>query len=418
MRFSSGYKNNQYNNYSVLLIAKFIHMILLIILICTELLTIVVFRQHYKSSSKARYYVAAIINSILSIYMWMLFIKVSSFKGNFDEPDHIWLMMNLTGTLCAVMAPRIILDILHFTGKLIRIRKKGHIRSLTNAGIIIWISIFTIVVLGTIVGKFNFKTEDITVKVPGLNKNLEGLTIVQLSDMHLAAFYRNRGKLIKVIDKVNSYKPDILINSGDFVNYGWREFDGMDTILAKAHGKLGNFAVIGNHDIGTYDPELDQAGRDSNLAEVNKLVRASGYLVLNDENTIINDDEAKIAIIGVITRGRHPHMIHGDLGRAIKGTDSADFRILITHDPNHWAEAVTGKTKIELTLSGHTHGMQMGIMTKRFKWSPSQYFYPRWSGLYKERNQFLYVNRGLGVLAIPFRIWMPPEITIIRLVGD
>ena len=393
-------------------------MLLLIILICTELLTIIVFRQHYKSSSKARYYVTAIINSILSIYLWMLFIKVSSFKGKFDDPGHIWLMMNLTGTVCAVMVPRIILDLLHFTGKLIRIRKKGHIRSLTNAGIIIWITIFTIIVLGTTVGRVNFKTEEITIKVQGLNKNLEGLTIVQLSDMHLAAFHRNKSDLIKVINKVNTYKPDILINSGDFVNYGWREFDGMDTILSRAKSRLGNYAVIGNHDIGTYDPDLDQAGRDSNLKIINMLVKASGYKVLNDEDTIINAGGAKIAIIGVITKGRHPHMIHGNLDKARSGSDSADFRILISHDPNHWAEAVTGKTNIELTLSGHTHGMQMGIMTKVFKWSPSQYFYPRWSGLYKEGNQFLYVNRGLGVLAVPFRLWMPPEITVIRLVTN
>lgn len=393
-------------------------MILLILLICTELLTIIVFRQHYKSTSKAKYYIAAIINSVLSIYIWMLFIKVSSFKGPFDDPDHIWLMLNLNGAVCAILCPRVILDLLHFTGKLLKKGKKGHIRLLTNAGIIIWALVFSIVVLGTTVGRFNFKTEEVAIKIPGLNKDLEGLTIVQLSDMHLATFYHNRGELIKVIDKVNSYKPDILINSGDFVNYGWREFDGMDTILAKAKSRLGNFAVIGNHDIGTYDPELNQAGRDTNLLLVNKMVKASGYKVLNDENIIINAGEARIALIGVITKGRHPHMIHGDLTKAIKGSDSADFRILMSHDPNHWAESVTGKTKIELTFSGHTHGMQMGIMTKKFRWSPSQYFYPRWSGLYKTGDQFLYVNRGLGVLAVPLRIWMPPEITIIRLIGN
>jgi predicted MPP superfamily phosphohydrolase len=393
-------------------------MVLLIFLIITEILTIIVFRQHYKSSSKAKFYTAAIINSILSIYLWMLFIRVSSFKGKFDDPVNIWLLMNLTATYCAILGPRLLLDMLHFTGKIIRIRKGGHIRSLTNAGIIIWVVILLIVVLGTTSGRRNYKTDLVKVKVQGLNKNLEGLTIVQLSDIHLAGFHRNKSDLIKIMDKVNSYKPDILINSGDFVNSGWREFDGMDTILFRAKGKLGSFAVIGNHDIGTYNPELDQAGRDSNLLLMNKLVKASGFKVLNDEDTIINAGSAKIAIIGVITRGRHPHMIHGDLNKAIVGSDSADFRILISHDPNHWEKAVKGKTNIELTLSGHTHGMQLGIMTKGFKWSPSQYFYPRWSGLYSEGNQFLYVNRGLGVLAIPFRIWMPPEITIIRLTGN
>lgn len=390
---------------------------LLIILICSELLTIFVFRQHFKGSSKAKYFTASIINSILSIYMWILFITVTSYKGNFDNPGHIWLLMNLTGTYCAILAPRVLLDILHFTGKLIRIRKGGHIRSLTNAGLIIWFFLFTIIVSGSTIGKYNFKTDEIIVKVPGLNKNLEGLTIVQLSDIHLPGFYHHKGELIKVMEKVNSYKPDILINSGDFVNYGWQEFDRSDTILSIAKGRLGNFAVIGNHDIGTYNPDFDAAGRDTNLVRMNELVKASGYKVLNDENTYINVGEARIAIIGVITRGRHPHMIHGDLIKAKEGTDSADFRILIIHDPNQWEKDVKGKTKIELTFAGHTHGMQVGILTKGFKWSPVQHSYPRWNGLYSVGNQFLYVNRGLGVVAIPFRIWMPPEISVIKLVS-
>jgi predicted MPP superfamily phosphohydrolase len=113
--------------------------------------------------------------------------------------------------------------------------------------------------------------------------------------------------------------------------------------------------------------------------------------------------------------GRHPYITYGDLGKAITGLDSVDLKILLSHDPNHWEKAVVGKTDIDITLSGHTHGMQMGILTKHFKWSPSKYFYPHWNGLFLEGNQSQYVNRGLGVLSIPFRIWMPPEITIITL---
>jgi len=392
-------------------------MLILILLVVTELLTILVFREHIKGISKPWYYISIVINSMLSIYLWILYIGVSSYKGYFDDPDHIWLMMNLTGTYCAILIPRVILNILHFTGRLIKIRIGGHIRFLTNAGIIIWVVMFSIVVLGSTRGKFNFKTEEVIVKVPGLNKNLEGLTIVQLSDIHLPGFNRNKGALVKVMERVNSYKPDILINSGDFVDYGWREFGRSDTILSKANGRLGNFAVNGNHDIGTYNPDFNEADRDTNLIRMNELIEASGYRVLNDENTIINIGDARVAIIGIITKGRHPKMIHGDLDKAMAGTDSADFRILISHDPNHWDLAVNGKTNIELTFAGHTHGMQMGILTKGFKWSPSQYFYPRWNGLYSEGNQFLYVNRGLGVLGVPFRIGMPPEITVIRLRG-
>jgi uncharacterized protein len=390
-------------------------MLILAILIISELLTTVVFRQHYKGTSKAKYYVSVIINSILSIYMWILYIRVSSYKDNFDDPGHVWLLMNLTGTFCAILAPRVILDILHFTGKLLNSRKGQHIRSLTNSGLIIWIVIFSIIVLSSTIGRFNFKTEEIVVRVPGLNRNLDGLTIVQLSDIHLASFHRHKRELLNVMKKVDSLKPDIIINSGDFVSYGWKEFDRCDTILSVAKGRLGNYAVLGNHDIGTYDPDYDEAGRDTNIVRMNELIAASGYKVLNDENTFLDIGDAKIAFIGVITRGRHPNMIHGDLTKAMTGTDSASFRILISHDPNHWEKAVRGKTNIDLTFSGHTHGMQIGILTRGFKWSPSEYFYPRWNGLYSDKNQFLYVNRGLGLLAIPFRIWMPPEITVIKL---
>lgn len=393
-------------------------MTLLIILIISEFLTFLVFRQHYKGISKTKYYLSTMINAIASIFMWIIYVEVASFRGKFDEPGHIWLMMALNGTFSAILFPRVVLDLLHFTGKLIRIRKTGHIRALTNAGIFIWIILFAIIVSGTQTGKFDFRTEEVVIKVDGLNKDLEGLTIVQLSDIHISCFHRNKAVLESVMDKVNSYKPDILINTGDFVNYGSGEFGKNDTILSKAGGRLGNFAVLGNHDIGTYYPGYTAADRDSNTARMVELITLSGFKVLNDENIIINSGRARIGIAGVITRGRHPHMVHSNLANAISGMDSVDFKILLSHDPNQWEKDVVGKTDITLTFSGHTHGMQIGIITKRFQWSPSQYYYPNWAGLYNSGKQFLYVNRGLGVLGIPFRIGMPPEITVVKLTGN
>jgi hypothetical protein len=392
-------------------------MILLLILIISEFLTIFVFRHHYKGFSRTKYYISTLINTVLSIYMWILYLEVSSYKGNFDNPGHIWLMMNLTGTFCAVLFPRVLLDILHFTGKIIRVKRGGHSRSLTNTGILIWIVIFSIISLSTI-RRFNYTTEKITLKVEGLKKDLNGLTIVQLSDLHLSGFYRHKGTLKDIMEEVNNLKPDLLINSGDFVNYGWREFDQSDTILSLTKSRLGNFAVLGNHDIGTYYPGYKAADIDTNIKRMVELITASGYRVLNDENIIINAGEARIGIAGVISRGKHANLIHGDLKEAIAGLDSADFTILISHDPNQWEKDVLGKTDIDLTFSGHTHGMQMGILTKWFKWSPAEYLYNRWNGLYSSGKQYLYVNRGLGVSTIPFRIWMPPEITVIRLSGS
>jgi hypothetical protein len=388
---------------------------LLIILIIIEFLTMMVLREHFYHHSTAKYFLSIIIQIILSLAVWITFIEMDSFRSFYDSPRHVWLMMNMTALIVAVVIPRFILIILHYTGKLLRLKKGDHIRLLTNTGLTIMTVILIIIGLSTFHERFNFKTEEITIKIKDLNSDLDGLKLVQISDLHLPGFYNHRQVLQKVIYDINIIKPDLLLNTGDFIDFGWREFDRFDTILIKAKSRYGNFAILGNHDIGTYDPFFTEADRENNILIMNNQIKSAGYQVLNDENKIINIGKARIALIGIVTKGRHPHMIHGDLKKAISGLDSVDLKILLSHDPNQWAEDVTGKTDIDLTLSGHTHGMQMGIITKKFRWSPSKYFYPHWNGLYTDGNQYQYVNRGLGVLAIPFRIWMPPEITVITI---
>ena len=383
------------------------------ILIVIEILMFVVLRQHFYNKSKAKYYISIIIHVILSIWLWIIYFETTFYNSFYDNPKHVWLMMNLTAIMIAVVFPRAIIIILHFTGKLINLKNGFHLRWLTNSGLVLMLVIFSTIAVSSLWGRFNFKTEYIIINIKGLNKDLDGLKIVQLSDMHLTSFYRHKKQLQRVITEVNQLNPDLLINTGDFISYGWREFERYDTILSKAKSRYGNFAILGNHDVGTYDPYFTEADKNNNILIMDSLIRTSGYQVLNDEFKIVNIGKARVALIGVVTGGRHPHMVHGNLDKAMAGLDSVDLKILLSHDPNHWAEAVTGKTDIDITLSGHTHGMQMGIITKKFRWSPAKYFYPHWNGLYTSGRQYQYVNRGLGVLAIPFRIWMPPEITVI-----
>jgi uncharacterized protein len=391
-------------------------MVLILVLIATEIFATEVLRQHFYSKARTSYYISSLIHVILSLWLWMLFFRIRIFDGFYDDPGHIWMLMALNGSLAAITFPRVILIVFHFSGKLIKIRTGGHIRWLTNTGLVAMVLIFLVITLSALRGRFNFKTENITIAVKDLHKDLEGLRIVQLSDMHLATFNHHKAKLQMVMDRVNSYKPDLILNTGDFVTFGWREFDSNDTILSKAHSKYGNYAVLGNHDFGIYHPFFTEADRHNNVLILKNLINKSGYQLLNDEFSKIKIGDASVALIGIHTKGRHPDIIHGDIQKTIEGLDSADIKILLSHDPNHWEESVKEKTDIDLTLSGHTHGMQMGIITKRFRWSPSKYFYPHWNGLFNEEEQFHYVNRGLGVLAIPFRIWMPPEITVITLV--
>jgi predicted MPP superfamily phosphohydrolase len=386
---------------------------LMAILIVIEILMFVVLRQHFYNKSKAKYYISIIIHVILSIWLWIIYFETTFYNSFYDNPKHVWLMMNLTAIMIAVVFPRAIIIILHFTGKLINLKNGFHLRWLTNSGLVLMLVIFSTIAVSSLWGRFNFKTEYIIINIKGLNKDLDGLKIVQLSDMHLTSFYRHKKQLQRVITEVNQLNPDLLVNTGDFISYGWREFERYDTILSKAKSRYGNFAILGNHDVGTYDPYFTEADKNNNILIMDSLIKTSGYQVLNDEFKIVNIGKARVALIGVVTGGRHPHMVHGNLDKAMAGLDSVDLKILLSHDPNHWAEAVTGKTDIDITLSGHTHGMQMGIITKKFRWSPAKYFYPHWNGLYTSGRQYQYVNRGLGVLAIPFRIWMPPEITVI-----
>ena len=395
--------------------AKFKSMILLLLLAATELLVPAALRQHFYHRSKAVYYILFIAHILLSFWLWILIITVTDDRDFFDSPGHVWSTMMLAGMITGVIIPRLILIILHFTGRLIRYRSGGHINWLTNTGLAVSVVIFLIIASGTLLGRFNFKTDTVEIRIKDLHPGLDGLKIVQLSDLHLAGFHHHRDLVAEQMTVVNSLEPDLLVNTGDFVTFGWREFNNFDTVLSKAKGKFGNFAVLGNHDFGTYHPDYTQADKSNNVLRINQFVESSGYQVLNDEHKVLTVNGARIGIIGITTLGRHPDIVHGDLDKAIMDLDSVDLRILLSHDPNHWELAVAGKTDIDITLSGHTHGMQMGIYTKKIKWSPSKYFYPHWSGLYTNGSQYHYVNRGLGVLAIPFRLWMPPEITLITL---
>lgn len=391
-------------------------LILLFILLLSEGLSLIVLKQHLFNFSRSAYYISLVIHFILSIWLWIVFVAVSRYPGFFDSPDNVWNKMALTGLICGLVIPRIFYIILHYSGKLARIKTGGHVRWLTDTGLIMAGIIFIVTTTGTLRGKFNYKYENVSVNIRGLHKDLEGFRIVQISDLHLSGFYHHAKSLESVMKRINELHPDLLINTGDFVTFGWRELGRNDTILSKAAGRFGSLAILGNHDAGTYNPYFTEADKRNNALLIRDFINSCGFHLLENENTILDVGSAKLAVIGVTTKGRHPNILHGDIDTAMTGLDSSDFRILLTHDPNHWLEKVAGKRNdINLTLSGHTHGMQMGIMTRRIRWSPSKYFYPDWNGLYVNGEEYHYVNRGLGVLAIPFRIWMPPEISVITL---
>ncbi len=393
-------------------------MVLFIILAITEILTLAVIKQYLYERSWLSYYFAITIHAVLSIWIWTLWFQTVSFRGMPDDPAHVWSVMSLRGMLLAVVIPRILIIIFHYSGRLSLRPSGAYSRKLTTAGFAVSSVIMLVFAGSALIGRFNVRTENHTIAIEGLHPDLEGLRIVHISDLHLPCFYHHHGKLAEIMQKINELEPDLLINTGDFINAGWREFDRFDTILSKASARYGQYAVMGNHDFGTYHPTYTGAERENNVRLMNRFISASGYKVLNDEFEMIKIGNASVALLGVTTKGSFPDIEHGNLEKASQRIYGEDLKILLAHDPNQWDREVAGKTGIDLTLSGHTHGMQVGIMTKRIKWSPAKYFYPRWAGMHEIDGQYLVVNRGLGVLGIPFRIWMPPEITVITLVTE
>ena len=281
-------------------------------------------------------------------------------------------------------------------------------------------------VLGTMfIGMFKwayeFRIVREKIKLPSLSHEFNGFKIVQISDIHLGS-WSSKKPLQRAVDMVNELNPDLILFTGDLVNYATKEVDGFEDILAQLKAKYGVYAVLGNHDYGNYVTWPSKAAKQKNMNDLYDFFDKVGWKLLNNENVIITKEAGSIALIGVENWGANPRFPkYGDIDKAMVGTEEADAKILMTHDPSHWEKVIIpGNYDIDLSLSGHTHGFQVGLETKDIKWSPAQYMYKHWAGLYEDEDKsgkYIYVNRGLGSIGYPGRIGMLPEITLIELVS-
>lgn len=390
-------------------------MLLLFWHILTALLTFLLFREA-GSGMKPGYGKALLVVNLTFTVIISLALILNAFPGSdHDTPEGIAAGMNLNLVAVAFLLPRTLLTILHYAGRMMRIRRGGYMKSLTLTGLILYAIILSMTLHGHFIQRFRFAIEEVAIELPGLKGDLDGLKIVHISDLHLGSFHGRHDKLSRMARLVNDLDPDLIIDTGDFITLGHREFGTTDTILVNMTARYGKYAVLGNHDIGTYLKEANAESIDETIRNVSEMIRRSGYILLESATDIIRIGDASLALTGAETRGRHPGIIHPDIGPALAGSDDADLRILLTHDPNHWDEVIRKYPGIEITLAGHTHAMQFGFAVGGLKWSPSAWSYPRWNGLYREGDMYLYVNRGAGVLGIPARIGMRPEVTLITL---
>ena len=286
---------------------------------------------------------------------------------------------------------------------------------LTKAALVATAVPFGAMAYGVISGAHDYRVRRLTVKLPNLPKSFDGIRIGQVSDIHSGSFW-NKTAVKGGVEQMLAEKPDLMFFTGDLVNNESSEIRDYFDIFNKLKAPLGVYSVTGNHDYGDY---YNWASADAKRENFERLVaahREMGYDILMNENRILEQGGEKIAILGIENWGAGRWTKYGKIDEAHAGTEEASVKLLLSHDPSHWDAQVRPKYKdIDLSFAGHTHGFQFGIEVPGFKWSPSQYAYKQWAGLYQEGNQYLYVNRGFGYLGYPGRIGMPPELTILEL---
>ncbi len=294
-------------------------------------------------------------------------------------------------------------------------RESRHI--LAKCGLVVSLFFTGLIAWGILFGRYDYTIEPVEIVFDNLPPAFDGYKIAQISDVHAGSYAGAVKHFGKAADMVNAQNPDLIVFTGDMVNNFADEAYPLVPIFSKLEAKDGKYAILGNHDYGGYYKWKTSADSVSNHADLERYIGMMGFVLLNNQSVVISRDSLnRIALIGVENWGmqeRYPK--RADLEAAIQPVAGIPFKLLLSHDPTHWEEKVKGETDIALTLAGHTHGMQMGVKVGKERFSPARIRHHYWAGLYHAGNQYLYVNRGLGVIGFPGRIGMSPEITVITL---
>jgi uncharacterized protein len=281
------------------------------------------------------------------------------------------------------------------------------------AGIFAVIPFFSFM-FGITRGKYHYQVHNKTLYFDDLPRNFDGFKVVQISDIHAGSF-DNQKAVQRGVDLIKAQNPDLFVFTGDLVNNVAEEIWPWIPVFNQIKAKYGQFSIVGNHDYGDYISWQSKEHKSLNFEKLKHAHRQLGYQLLLDEHVKIEKEGQFITVLGVENWGVG-FAQRGNLKKALDGVEYDSFKILLSHDPSHWdAQVKNNPTKIHLTLSGHTHGMQFGIELWNFKWSPVKYRYHNWAGLTEEFGRYLYVNRGFGFLGFSGRIGIWPEITVIEL---
>jgi len=380
--------------------------------------------QAFKTIISNTYIRIAYIGITVLLYLFMLYEVLNVHRSDRDHHRiHI-----ITTIFLAFLVPKIFIALMLLVEDIFRLLHFGYQQfsntqphfperrkflSLLGFGLA---GIFSgLIIDGVAFGKYRFRARKVKLKIAGLPEKFKGYRIVQISDVHSGSFSHPE-KLQKAIDLINEQNADLVLFTGDMVNNYADEFVPFVSLFSTIQSKDGKYSVLGNHDYGDYAEWKSPQEKAKNIPNLIDLQKKAGFEMLRNEHRFIERDGEKLYILGVENWGEKPFPQFGDLDKAAAGIPSNAAKILMSHDPTHFDRIVKfHPSNVQLTLSGHTHGMQFGIDLKNFKWSPVQYRYPKWADLYQSEGKYLYVNRGFGVIGYPGRVGILPEITVFEL---
>ncbi|MFV0521356.1 MAG: metallophosphoesterase [Mangrovibacterium sp.] len=298
---------------------------------------------------------------------------------------------------------------------LLKFRQKYASKVIINVSFILSAGLALTIIYGIFIGKRTITTEKVDISFENLPTQLDGTTIIHISDFHLGSF-NSTATLNRCAKIINNLNADILVFTGDMVNNFASEMNGLEEPLKHMNAKHGKYAIYGNHDYGDYSNWNTLKDRKQNFIQIGNNIVNAGFTLLDNDNVKIQIKDTCLYLIGVQNWGNEPFPKYADFTKASGNISPTNaFKILLTHDPAHWEHEIVSHTNVSLTLSGHTHGGQLGISFAGITLSPMYFIEHLWNGLYEAGEQKLYVNRGFGCVGFPGRINMPPEITLITL---
>jgi len=351
------------------------------------------------------------ISLLLSVASILGMLSLYVFPRLIQTETGYQFVFSLILTYCFFWIPNCIFSFFIFVKA--KLKNKG--QKLLHTGRFFSFLFIGLILYGVLWEKHNYEIIRTEIHLKNLPQSFDGFKIVQISDFHLGSLNKDTSEVNKIVGEINRLNPDLICFTGDLVNCRAEEIRPFITNLKRLKSTYGNFSVLGNHDFGEFYPWKNKDELDANDSLILALQAQAGFKVLQDEFINLKIGKDSLALIGIQNWSKPPFPSKGNFEKASKGTEGFGFRMLLSHDPTHWQLKISGKQKIDLTLSGHTHGGQVGFRWNNKKYSPATFKFPFCGGLYTNGDQYLYVNVGLGYVGLPARIGMRPEISLLTL---